>query len=746
MTLTSSGGIATLAQWQAALRAVTYTDSAITPNTATRTVSVSVSDGSKDSATVTRTVTVAATDQTPIATTTGSAGAYVVGGGATAVDSGLTVSDLDSVTLASATVAITGNFHSGEDVLAFSNTSAITYGNIAASYNAGTGVLTLTSSGGTATLAQWQAALRAVTYNDTAGTPSTVTRTISFSISDGSKSSAVMSRSIEMQLPVPSITGLTVGSDTGSSSSDGITSNVHPTVTGTAVANSTVSIYVDNVLIDTTTADGSGAWSYSLVSSLSSGTHSITALTTIGGASSAQSMSYSIMVDSSAPAAPAGLALSTATDSGSSSSDGITSQTMPTVTGTAEANSTVEVYVDGVPVGSVTTDGSGAWSYTLGRALSSGSHSLSAIATDAAGNSSSQSTTYSITVDSSAPTVLAMSLLDDSPTSNSVRYLVSFSEDVEGLDSIDFSLSGSARGSIGGVQQLNARTYIVLVNNVAGSGALQLNLAAGSVGDAAGNTLAATYNGASYNVIPLAVVVAEPAPEAVVSTPADADVMPVTPNIVLAATGLGGALAPIDTLLPSALLTEAIQPLLGTSGMPISAVMVNAMQVLAIEVRLPLLIQPLPVGENFSFSLPPGTFSLKHGDGVVMVARQTNGQPLPSWMRFDPASGRFSGLMPAGNRQPVEVVVMVRDSQGNQAETRLRLEAARAALEQATAEAPDQGSVASDGQSAVLQEDGQTILPGKLALAEQLARQGNKHFGSAVNALLGAADKVVTRG
>ncbi|WP_229800234.1 Ig-like domain-containing protein, partial [Vogesella alkaliphila] len=734
-----------LAQWQAALRAVTYTDTAITPNTATRTVSFSVSDGSKDSATVTRTVTVVATDQTPIATTSGSAGAYVVGGGETAVDSGLTVSDLDSATLASATVAITGNFHRGEDVLAFSNTNSSTYGNIAASYHAGTGVLTLTSSGGTATLAQWQAALRAVTYNDTAETPSTATRTISFSISDGSKNSAVMARSIEMQLPVPSITGLTVGSDTGSSSSDGITSNVIPTVTGTAVANSTVSIYVDNVLIDTTIADGSGAWSYSLVSSLSSGAHSITALTTIGGVSSAQSMGYSIMVDSNAPAAPAGLALSMVTDSGSSSSDGITSQTMPTVTGTAEANSTVVVYVDGVAVGSVTTDGSGAWNYTLSSALSSGSHSLHAIATDAAGNSSSQSTTYSITVDSSAPTVLAMSLLDDSPASNSVRYLVSFSEDVEGVDSADFSLSGSARGSIGGVQQLNARTYIVLVNNVAGSGALQLNLAAGSVGDTAGNTLAATYNGASYNVIPLVVVVAEPAPEAVVSAPAEVEVTPVTPNIVLAATGLGGAPMPIDTLLPSAPLTETIQPLLGTGGMPISAVMVNAMQVLAIEVRLPLHIQPLPVGENFSFSLPPGTFSLKHGDGVVMVARQANGQPLPSWMRFDPASGRFSGLMPAGNRQPVEVVVTVRDSQGNQAATRLRLEVGRATLEPATAEATDQGAVAGDGQSAALQ-DGQAILPGKLALAEQLARQGNKHFGSAVNALLAAADKVVTRG
>ena len=142
---------------------MTYTDSAVTPNTATRTISFSVNDGSKDSATVTRTVTVTATDQTPIATTTGSAGAYVVGGAATPVDGGLTVSDLDNTTLASATVSISGNFHSGEDVLAFSNTNSTTFGNISASYNSGTGVLTLTSSGATATLAQWQAALRAVT-------------------------------------------------------------------------------------------------------------------------------------------------------------------------------------------------------------------------------------------------------------------------------------------------------------------------------------------------------------------------------------------------------------------------------------------------------------------------------------------------------------------------------------------------------------------------------------------------------
>ncbi|WP_046157988.1 DUF4347 domain-containing protein, partial [Chromobacterium vaccinii] len=155
LTLTSSGATATLAQWQAALRAVKYTDSAVTPNSATRTISFQVADGSSNSSTaVTRTVTVADTDQTPIATASGGSTAFTAGDNATstpvAVDSGITVSDLDNTTLASATASITGNFHSGEDVLSFTNTSAVTYGNIVASYNSGTGVLTLTSSGATA--------------------------------------------------------------------------------------------------------------------------------------------------------------------------------------------------------------------------------------------------------------------------------------------------------------------------------------------------------------------------------------------------------------------------------------------------------------------------------------------------------------------------------------------------------------------------------------------------------------------
>ncbi|MCD4502020.1 Ig-like domain-containing protein [Chromobacterium vaccinii] len=424
LTLTSSGATATLAQWQAALRATTYTDSAITPNNATRTISFVVNDGTKNSAAATRTVTVADTDQTPIATVSGANGSYTISGTPTpvAVDGGITVSDRDNATLASATVSITGNFHSGEDVLAFSNTSSSSFGNIVASYNSGTGVLTLTSSGATATVAQWQAALQAVTYNDTAGSPNTATRVISFVVNDGTVNSSAVTRNIAIQLPTPTVAGLTAGTDTGSSSSDGITGDNTPTVTGTATASSTVTVYVDGVSVGTTTADGSGAWSYNFVSSLADGSHAITAMASSGGVNSGVSSGYSVTIDTSAPSAPAVTGLTTATDTGSSHSDGVTSDNTPTVQGTAEANSTVTVYVDGSAVGTATADGSGAWTYNIASSLADGGHSIRATATDAAGNASGQSTVYSVTVDTAAPAApsgLALSAASDTGSSHS---------------------------------------------------------------------------------------------------------------------------------------------------------------------------------------------------------------------------------------------------------------------------------------------------------------------------------------
>ena len=73
-------------------------------------------------------------------------------------------------------------------------------------------------------------------------------------------------------------------------------------------------------------------------------------------------------------AAPAIASFST--DSGTAG-DGITSDNTLTLTGTAEANSTVQVYDGATLLGTATANGSGAWSFTTG-ALADGAHSFTA--------------------------------------------------------------------------------------------------------------------------------------------------------------------------------------------------------------------------------------------------------------------------------------------------------------------------------------------------------------------------------
>ncbi len=202
LTLTGS---ATLANYQTALRSVTYADSASGASTLTRTVTFTVTDGIYTSASATRNVTVTA-DSLSVVTTTGTALTYVQANGSAAVDSGLTVSDADNSTLTGATVSITGNFAASQDVLGFTNQNGIT-----GSYNASTGVLTLS---GTASVANYQAALRSVVFNNTSSTPGTLTRTVSFKVNDGLFDSTSATRDITFQAdvaPVVTPTGTALG-------------------------------------------------------------------------------------------------------------------------------------------------------------------------------------------------------------------------------------------------------------------------------------------------------------------------------------------------------------------------------------------------------------------------------------------------------------------------------------------------------------------------------------------------------
>lgn len=121
--------------------------------------------------------------------------AYNTGSPPITITSEITVDDYDDANIQSATVQITSN-QGANDVLAFTNQNGIS-----ASWNSSTGTLTLS---GSASAADYQAALRSVTFENTSGSPSQPPRTISFQVDDGTTSSSTVSR----QIYIPSINDL----------------------------------------------------------------------------------------------------------------------------------------------------------------------------------------------------------------------------------------------------------------------------------------------------------------------------------------------------------------------------------------------------------------------------------------------------------------------------------------------------------------------------------------------------------
>ncbi|WP_392534808.1 beta strand repeat-containing protein [Nostoc sp. C117] len=186
LTLTGSSSVA---NYQTVLRSVTYTNSSDNPSTTPRTVSFVVNDGASNSTALTRNINITAVNDAPVATATNSALAYTENA-TTAIDSGITVSDIDSANLVSATVSITSGFISAQDTLAFTTPNGIT-----GSYNSSTGVLTLT---GSSSVANYQTALRSVTYTNSSDNPSTTPRTVSFVVNDGTANSTVVTRNINI--------------------------------------------------------------------------------------------------------------------------------------------------------------------------------------------------------------------------------------------------------------------------------------------------------------------------------------------------------------------------------------------------------------------------------------------------------------------------------------------------------------------------------------------------------------------
>ncbi|TSA26110.1 MAG: T9SS C-terminal target domain-containing protein [Ignavibacteriales bacterium] len=189
-TLTLSG-TTSVANYQTAVRSITYQNTSFIPNTSHRTISFTVNDGTVNSNTVTRNISVTSVDNAPsLAAIEAPNLNYTEGEAAKQIIDTITVSDFDNTTISSAIIQITSNYSNGQDILSFTNQNGIT-----GVWTAANGAMSLS---GVTTKANYQTALRSITYQNTSQNPNTSVRTVSFIVNDGALNSNTITRNINV--------------------------------------------------------------------------------------------------------------------------------------------------------------------------------------------------------------------------------------------------------------------------------------------------------------------------------------------------------------------------------------------------------------------------------------------------------------------------------------------------------------------------------------------------------------------
>jgi hypothetical protein len=183
-------GTDTLANYQAALESVTYQNTSNNPSPNIRRITFTVNDGTYASESVDQYLKIVS----PISYVTPTTSTFIESG--LPVDAALILAQpatsLGIINLGmngnitTATVKIDANYVAGQDVLQFTNTGFIT-----GVFNASTGTLTLS---GTGTYAQYQAALRSVTYDNLSSSPTPGIRRFAFSLNGATNPAYVADR------------------------------------------------------------------------------------------------------------------------------------------------------------------------------------------------------------------------------------------------------------------------------------------------------------------------------------------------------------------------------------------------------------------------------------------------------------------------------------------------------------------------------------------------------------------------
>ncbi|WP_211477669.1 Ig-like domain-containing protein [Maridesulfovibrio ferrireducens] len=285
----------------------------------------------------------------------------------------------------------------------------------------GTGYLTVDGSG------NWSYTLPAdsvhdgdnpieVVTEDVAGNKTSIEKTLSIDLSVSPEGEVLLSSD-----PV---------SNTGDTT-DNITSNENPTITGKTEPGSTVTLYWEDgsghkILAGSHTAlaDDEGNWSIQVDKvTLNEGDNTFIA-DIEDHAENTASITGVVVIDTTAPNKDLLLTeVKSSSDTGENTSDSYTSDATPDLKGSgAEANTEVMVYVDGELYGTVTANAAGEWELPFPAdkgALSEGNHLVTVKDYDVAGNLSEHSNPLTITIDKAGDVpVIALVSADDTGASN----------------------------------------------------------------------------------------------------------------------------------------------------------------------------------------------------------------------------------------------------------------------------------------------------------------------------------------
>ncbi|WP_408904141.1 Ig-like domain-containing protein [Pseudoroseomonas cervicalis] len=232
----------------------------------------------------------------------------------------------------------------------------------------------------------------------------------------------------------PALPGLALATDSGSAG-DGLTNTPRPGLSGTSSGATALQLWRDGVLLDILIPDGSGRWQFTEGSDLADGSYSYTLQAVDAAGNTSAIASLAVTVDTTLPPAPV---LATLPGEAMPGGGRLSASGAVTLAGTAEANSLVTVLDGATLLGTAQADAAGGWSLAV--ALADGPHSLTARATDAAGNAGPPMAALALVVDTTPPALslaAPLALAENEPAGTLAGQAVAV--DAQG---VTFSLEG----------------------------------------------------------------------------------------------------------------------------------------------------------------------------------------------------------------------------------------------------------------------------------------------------------------